>query len=189
MASAHSRCQRPQPRVIVPGTCSAQDNPGQTPSDAIVLFNGQDLSRWRTEKGERAGWKVENGYVEVVAKSGDTFTRDEYGDVQLHVEWETPGLVKGEIPGYGNSGVFLFGVYEVQVFESSQRPDIIYADGQAGAIYGQYPPLVNASRKPGKWQVFDILFTAPRFRGGKLAEPAYVTVFHNGLVIHNHTGS
>lgn len=177
--------KRPQPRVIAPSTCSTQGTPGQPPSDAVVLFNGNHLSQWQTEKGGPAAWKVENGYTEVVPRAGDILTRDQFGDIQLHVEWRTPGLVRGESPGYGNSGIFLFGVYEVQVFESSR--DLIYADGQAGAIYGQYPPLVNASLKPGDWQVFEILFTAPRFEGGKLATPAYLTVLQNGAVIHNHT--
>lgn len=178
--------KRPHPQIIAPGTCSTQDRPGRPPSDAIVLFGGSDLSKWRSEKGEAAGWKVENGYVEVVPKTGDIFTREDFGDIQLHVEWATPASAQSENPSWGNSGVFLYGVYEVQVWDSYQTNNI-YADGQAGAVYGQYPPLVNASRKPGEWQEFDILFSVPRFAGGKLQTPAYLTVIHNGVAIHNHT--
>jgi hypothetical protein len=177
--------KRPQPTKITAGTCSTQDNPGLPPSEAEVLFDGKDLAKWRTAKGDPAAWKVEDGYMEVVPKSGDIYTREEFGDMQLHVEWRTPAPLKPGNEWQGNSGVFLFGVYEVQVFESSRN--LIYADGQAGAIYGQYPPLVNPSREPGEWQVFDILFNAPRFTDGKLGTPAYVTVLQNGVVVHNHT--
>ena len=177
---------RPQPGMVKPATCSAQNDPGQPPSDAIVLFDGKDLSKWRTLTSERpARWKVENGYMEVTPGAGDIATRDEFGDIQLHVEWRTPAPMKPGNEWQGNSGVFLFGLYELQVFESSRN--LIYADGQAGAIYGQYPPLVNASRMPGEWQTFDVIFTAPRFDGDKLRTPAYETVFQNGVVIHNHT--
>jgi hypothetical protein len=177
--------KRPQPRKITAGTCSTPDNPGLPPSDAEVLFGGRDLSNWRTERGAPAAWRVEDGYMEVVPKTGDIYTREEFGDIQLHVEWRTPTPLKAGNVWQGNSGVFLYGVYEVQVFESSRN--LIYADGEAGAIYGQYPPLVNPSREPGHWQVFDIIFNAPRFKDGKLQTPAYVTVLQNGVVIHNHT--
>ncbi|HZP02521.1 MAG TPA: DUF1080 domain-containing protein [Terriglobia bacterium] len=178
--------KRPHPQIVTPGTCGTQDHPGRPPSDAVVLFDGTDLSKWRSEKGQPAAWKVENGYMEVVPKTGDLFTREDFGDIQLHVEWSTPAGAQGENPSWGNSGVFLYGVYEVQVWDSYHTNNI-YADGQAGAVYGQYPPLVNASRKPGEWQEFDILFSVPRFAGGKLQTPPYLTVFHNGVVIHNHT--
>ena len=176
--------KRPQPRKVTASTCSTQDKPGRPPSDAEVLFDGKDLARWRSENGSPAAWKVENGYMEVVPKSGDIYTRENFGDIQLHVEWRTPAPLRSETEWQGNSGVFLYGLYELQVFESSRN--LIYADGQAGAIYGQYPPLVNPSRDPGEWQVFDILFNVPKFKDGKLQTPAYVTVFQNGVAIHNH---
>jgi len=177
--------KRPQPRVITPGTFSRQDAPGQPPSDAVVLFDGRDLSKWKSAKDGPAPWKLGQGYVEVVPKSGDILTREEFGDCQLHLEWRTPTPPEDEGQDRGNSGVFLMGLYEIQVLNSFQNRT--YADGHAGAIYGQYPPLVNASRRPGEWQVYDIIFTAPRFKDGKLATPAYVTVMHNGVLVHNHT--
>ncbi len=177
--------KRPQPRAITPGTFSTQNAPGKPPSDAVVLFDGRDLSKWRSVKHGPAPWKLGKGYVEVVPESGDILTREEFGDCQLHVEWRTPAPPKGEGQDRGNSGVFLMGLYEIQVVNSYQNRT--YADGHAAAIYGQYPPLVNASRKPGEWQVYDIIFTAPRFKDGKLQTPAYVTVMHNGVLVHNHT--
>ena len=176
---------RPQPPVITPGTFSTQDTPGKPPSDAIILFDGTDLSKWRKEKGEPAGWKVENGYMVVTPKAGDIFTKDEFGDCQLHIEWSAPNPPKGESQGRGNSGIFFMTLFELQVLDSYQN--ITYPDGQAAALYGQYPPLVNASRKPGEWQVYDVIFTAPRFSGSKLETPAYITVMHNGVFVHNHT--
>jgi hypothetical protein len=178
--------KRPQAPVITPGTCSTQSKPGLPPSDAIILFDDKDLSQWQTEKGGAAPWKVEKGYLEVVPKSGDIYTREKFGDIQLHVEWSEPVTPPGKTPPWGNSGVFLYGAFEVQVWDS-YRSQYIYADGQAGAIYGQYPPLVNASRKAGEWQEYDILFSPPRFKDGKLVTPAYVTAFQNGVVIHAHT--
>ena len=177
--------KRVRPRAVTSGTFSTQDAPGQPPSDAIVLFNGANLSKWRSVKGEPAAWKVENGYMEVAPKSGDIMTRDEFGDCQLHIEWRAPSPPKGEGQGRGNSGVFLLGQYEIQVLDSFESPT--YADGQAAAIYGQYPPLVNASRKPGEWQVYDVVINAPRYKDGKIETPAYATVFHNGVVVHHHT--
>jgi hypothetical protein len=176
--------KRPQPVKITAGTCSTQEHPGLPPSDAEVLFDGKDLTKWRGARGGPAGWKVLAEGIEVVPKSGDIYTREEFGDIQLHIEWRTPTPLKPGGEWQGNSGVFLFGVYELQVFESSRN--LIYADGQAGAIYGQYPPLVNPSRQPGEWQAYDVVFNAPRFKDGKLQTPAYVTVFQNGVVIHNH---
>jgi hypothetical protein len=176
--------KRPQPKKVRAGTCSTQDAPGLPPSDAIILFDGKDLSQWRTANGGPAGWKVQDGYAEIVPKSGDIYTREEFGDIQLHVEWRTPSPLKADNSWQGNSGVFLYGYYEVQVFESSRN--LIYADGQAGALYGQYPPLVNPSREPGEWQTFDIIFMVPKFKNGKLETPAYFTVLQNGVVVHNH---
>jgi hypothetical protein len=178
---------RPQPPVIWPGWFSTQEAPGEPPSDAIILFDGKDLSKWVSVKdGGPARWKVENGYMEVVAGTGDIQTVEEFGDCQLHIEWAAPAEVRGEGQGRGNSGVFLMGRYEIQVLDCYENPT--YADGTTAAIYGQYPPLVNACRKPGEWQVYDIIWLAPRFdENGNLIRPAYVTVFHNGVVVHYHT--
>lgn len=179
---------RPQPRVIDPGTASSQDQPGRPPSDAIVLFDGKDLSKWRDVNGNPSGWKIEDGAMIVPAKGtpggGTIFTKDEFGDCQLHIEWTAPTPPMGDSQGRGNSGVLFFNRYEVQVLDSYKNPT--YADGGAAALYGQYPPLVNATRKPGDWQVYDILFTAPKFEGDKLVKPAYATVMHNGVYVHNH---
>ena len=172
---------RPRPPVVTPGS-----EPGRPPSDAIVLFDGKDLSKWVTlVKGQptEPKWKVENGYMEVVDKAGGIQTKEKFGDMQLHLEWASPAEVKGNSQARGNSGVLLMGHYEVQVMDSYDNPS--YADGQAGAIYGQTPPLVNACRKPGEWQTYDIVFEAPKFDGEKLVKPGYVTLFQNGVLIHN----
>ncbi|MEW5900336.1 MAG: DUF1080 domain-containing protein [Acidobacteriota bacterium] len=154
------------------------------PSDAVVLFDGKDLSQWEDGKAGPAKWKVESGYMEVVAKTGSIRTKRGFGDCQLHVEWATPAAVSGEGQGRGNSGVFLMDIYEVQVLDSYENQT--YADGMAAAIYGQYPPLVNACRKPGEWQSFDINFHRPRFDAeGKAVSPARMTVFHNGVLVHD----
>jgi hypothetical protein len=172
---------RPLPPVVDPGPAG---QPATVPSDAIVLFSGEDLSSWEDGKSGPAGWKVENGYMEVVAKRGSIRTKNGFGDCQLHVEWATPAAVSGESQERGNSGVFLMDTYEVQVLDSYNNRT--YADGQAAAIYGQYPPLVNASRKPGEWQTFDIVFHRPRFDAkGQLTEPARMTIFHNGILVHD----
>lgn len=178
---------RPRPEVITPGTESSQDEPGRPPSDAVVLFDGKDLSRW--VKPARAGakdptWKVENGYMECVPHTGGLQTKGKFGDMQLHVEWASPKEIDGKSQDRGNSGIMLMGLYELQVLDSYDNPT--YADGQAGSIYGQYPPLVNASRKPGEWQTYDVAFEAPKFDGDKLVKPAYITVFQNGVLIQNH---
>src|SRR5947209_9292968 len=175
---------RPQPTIVTPGTFSTEQTPGAPPSDAIVLFNGTDLSKWQTEKGDPAGWTIGSGAMVVAAGKGAIRTKDEFGDCQLHVEWSAPSPPKGTGQDRGNSGVFLMSKYEIQVLDSYQNQT--YPDGQAAAIYGQFPPLVNASRKPGEWQVYDIVFTAPRFKGDVVEQPAYVTVIHNGIVVHDH---
>ena len=178
---------RPRPDVITPGTESSQDKPGRPPSDAIVLFDGKDFSKWTTMvKGQptEPKWKLQDGYMEVVDGAGSINTRDKFGDMQLHVEWSEPLDVKGKSQERGNSGILLMGKYEIQVLDSYESQT--YADGQAAAIYGQYPPLVNAMRKPGEWQMYDIFFEAPRFDGDKLVKPAYVTVVHNGVLVQNH---
>jgi len=178
---------RPQPTVVTPGEPSTQEKVGTAPSDATVLFGGTDLSKWKMEKdGGEAAWKVENGYIEVVPKTGYMMTREEFGpDFQLHVEFATPNPPSGDSQGRGNSGVFLFGKYEIQVLDSYQNPT--YADGGATAIYGYMPPQVNASRPPGVWQTYDIIVEGPRFADNKLVKPLVVTVLHNGVVTQNHT--
>jgi hypothetical protein len=175
---------RPVPPVVDPGSASTQDSPGHPPSDAVVLFDGTDLSKWQHKDGTPAKWKVENGYAEVVAKTGFIYTKQSFGDCQLHVEFREPTPPHGESQERGNSGVFLMGLYEVQVLDSYENKT--YADGQASALYGQYPPLVNASRPPGQWQWYDIVFHGPRFDAdGKLLRPARVTVFHNGVFVQD----
>jgi hypothetical protein len=178
--------ERPQPPIVTPGKASTDEQAGTAPSDAAVLFDGKDLSKWKMDKdGSEAAWKVENGYIEVVPKTGYMVTKEEFGpDVQLHIEFATPPPV-GDGQGRGNSGVFFYGKYEIQVLDSYENPT--YPDGQATGIYGYMPPQVNASRPPGQWQTYDILFEGPRFADGKLAKPAVVTVLHNGVVTQNHT--
>ena len=179
---------RPYPPAVTPGS-----TPGAPPSDAIILFDGKDLSKWAQHGRNNGGkdvapaWKVENGYFEIAPRSGDMFTREKFGDCQLHIEWMEPATVKGFSQERGNSGVYMMGRYETQVLDSYQQPT--YADGQAGAIYGQWPPLVNPIRKPGEWNVYDILFEAPRFEGDKVARPAYFTTLFNGVMVHNHKES
>ncbi len=163
----------PEPSIIDPGSDTVP------PSDAIVLFDGRSLSAW--EEGDK--WKIEDGVA--VSQNGDIVSKQSFGDCQLHMEWATPTLIEGEGQGRGNSGVYLMSQYEVQILDSYENTT--YYDGQAGSIYKQWPPLVNASRKPGQWQSYDIIFEAPRFdSGGKLQRPGYVTVLHNGVVIQNH---
>lgn len=172
--------ERPHPPVVDPGPAPAQ---GAVPADAILLFGGkpEHLANWRGGGGD-AKWEVADGAMQVNG-SGDIQTREEFGDCQLHVEWASPAKVEGSSQGRGNSGVFFFGRYEVQVLDSYEN--VTYADGQAAALYGQYPPLVNACRRPGEWQSYDIVFRAPRFdAGGKLLAPAMITVLHNGIVVH-----
>ena len=176
--------KRPQPRVIDPGTASTQDTPGRSPSDAIVLFDGTDTSQWEKAGGGPVGWQIVDGVMEVVPRTGSIVSKESFGDCHLHVEWASPTVVKGNSQGRGNSGVFLLSKYEIQVLDSYDN--VTYADGHTGAIYGQYPPLVNATRAPGEWQIYDIFFIAPRFDGDKLVSPAYVTVIHNGVLLHLH---
>ncbi len=180
----HDR-NRPQPKVVTPATPSSQEQPGRAPSDAIVLFDGHDLSQWVAMDGKPTKWIVRDGYMQCMRGSGDIRTLENFGDCQLHVEWATPNPPHGEGQGRGNSGVFFgFGRYEVQVLDSYHSKT--YADGSAGAVYGQYPPLVNVCLPPGQWQTYDILFTAPRFDAhGKLLSPARITAFQNGVLIQN----
>jgi len=172
---------RPKPRVVTPGATFSQGVPA--PSDAVVLFDGTDFSKWQGQRGDEVKWKLENGYMETT-KTGRIRTKDEFGDFQLHLEFATPAKVEGSGQGRGNNGVNIFGRYEIQVLDSYQNET--YADGQAAAIYGQTPPLVNASRPPGEWQTYDIIFEGPRWDdAGKLVKKAYLTVLHNGVVVHH----
>jgi hypothetical protein len=172
---------RPQPRIVTPGA-----TPGAAPSDATVLLGaGTDASAWQMSADKSpVSWPMKDGVLQ--SAKGMIETKAEFSDFQLHVEFATPKEVKGTGQGRGNSGVFLLGAFEVQVLDSYQNQT--YPDGQAAAMYGQYPPLVNASRPPGEWQSYDIVFTAPRFNAsGAVEKPAVVTVFHNGVVVHNAT--
>jgi len=176
---------RPHPPVVIPGATA-----GAAPSDAVVLFDGRDLSKW-AQHGTGADsnklldpkWPVRAGYFETGAQTGSLYTRESFGDMQLHVEWASPTVIEGNSQGRGNSGIFAMGLYEIQVMDSYNNKT--YADGQAGAIYGQWPPLANVARKPGEWQTYDIVFEAPRFENGKVVKPAFQTVFWNGVIIHN----
>jgi hypothetical protein len=177
---------RPQPKVVTPPKQFSQG--ADAPSDAVVLFDGKDFSKWQAANGGEVKWKIENGYMEVVPRTGIIRTRDEFGDFQLHLEFATPAMVnpKEKGQGRGNNGVNIFGQYEIQVLDSYQNET--YADGMAGALYGQYPPLVNASRPPGEWQTYDVVFEGPRWDdSGKLTRKASATVLHNGVIIHNKT--
>jgi hypothetical protein len=181
---------RPHPPKVTPGENTNWD----APSDAIILFDGKDFSHWQKAKqvmptgpvaqpGE-IGWKLENGYMEVVPGSGDIMTKEKFGDIQIHVVFANPAEIRGNSQNRGNSGIFLQGRYEVQVLDGWNNPT--YADGQLGAIYGQWPPLQNPARKPGEWQTYDIVFEAPKMDGDKVLKPAYETVFLNGVLMHNH---
>ena len=174
--------KRPHPPAVTPG-----DLPGAPPSDAIVLFNGRDLSQWAQRDRNGAPTEPTWNVATVTSRPAkDRLTRASFGDVQLHVEWATPAIIAGNSQGRGNSGVFLWACYEIQVLDSYNNPT--YADGQAGAMYGQWPPLANVARRPGEWQSYDIVFEAPRFENGKLVKPAFQTVFWNGVIVHNRKG-
>jgi hypothetical protein len=163
---------RPAPPKVTPGQPPAV----AAPSDAVALFDGKDLSQWKP-----SGWKVEKG--ELIAVSGELTTNQTFGDCQLHLEWQAPDPPQGQMFDRGNSGVMLMGLFEIQIYDSYTEK--LYPDGQAASVYGQTPPMVNACRKPGQWQSFDIVFFAPVFKDGKLEKPAYVTVLHNGLLVHH----
>jgi hypothetical protein len=175
---------RPQPPIVTPPVGN-QSAPDAAPSDAVVLFDGKDLSHWRTGDGAPISWKLVDGVMEVVKGAGDITSREEFGDCQLHLEFMTPAVVHGDGQGRGNSGLFFHGIYEIQILDNYNNPT--YPDGTVGAVYAQTPPMVNPSRKPGTWQTYDIVWNAPRFDGDKLVKPAYVTVIHNGIVTQNHT--
>lgn len=169
----------PVPEIVTPG------NGTQPPSDAIILFDGSDLSKWKSEKSSTPTWRVADGVMTAVPDSGGILTKQGFGDCQLHVEFRTPFPAKGEGQDRGNSGVYLQNRYEVQVLDSYDNRT--YSNGQAGSIYKQYIPLVNVCRKPGEWQTYDIIFTAPRFNAdSSLHTPGFLTVLQNGVLIQNH---
>ena len=176
--------KRPQPTVVTP-PLGSQGTPATPPADATVLFDGKDMSKWQSGNGGPISWKVVDGAMEVVGGAGGITTRQQFGDCQLHVEWRTPTPPRGDSQGRSNSGIFLMNVYEIQVLDCYNNPT--YADGTAGAVYGQTPPLVNATRKPGEWQTYDIFFNAPVYDGNKLTKPGYVTIVLNGVLVQNHT--
>ncbi|QEH36817.1 hypothetical protein OJF2_54020 [Aquisphaera giovannonii] len=174
---------RPRPQVVEPGG-PAPATPAPPPGDAVVLFDGKALDAWQTPEGKPAGWKVSDGHFEVTPGSGAIRTKAAFGDVQLHVEWASPSPPRGVGQDRGNSGIFLMGQFEIQVIDSYKADT--YADGMAGAIYGQYSPLANATRPPGEWQAYDIAFRRPRFDpSGKLQSPPRITVFLNGVLVQN----
>ncbi len=169
----------PEPRIVTPGKMNA------APSDAIVIFDGNNLDAFTDLSGNPASWTIEDGVMTVKPGTGDIQTRQYFGDIQLHMEWRSPKVIESEGQGRGNSGVFLQSRYEVQILDSYKNRT--YSNGQAGAVYKQYMPLVNASVAPGAWEVYDIIFRAPRFnKDGIKTSSAYITVIHNGIVIQNH---
>jgi hypothetical protein len=178
--------KQPLPPVVTPGEGAGFAAP---PSDAVVLFDGSEESfkaNWTDTKGNPSQWKIVDGALESVKRAGYIQTKGNFGSCQLHVEWAAPVKVSGDGQGRGNSGVFLMGQYEVQVLDSYENQT--YADGQAGALYGRSKPLVNASRKPGEWQSYDIIFHRPVFdEQGKVVRRATFTVLHNGVLIQDHT--
>jgi hypothetical protein len=174
----------PVVRIITPA-----EKPSDAPSDAIILFDGKNLDQWASAKdGGAAKWTLKDGAVSVAPGTGDIKTKKEFGDFQLHIEWRTPSEVDPKVTGQGrgNSGIFLQERYEVQVLDNYNN--VTYSNGQAGSIYKQAIPLVNACKKPGEWQTYEIIYTAPRFnKEGRVIIPAYVTVIHNGAIVQNHT--
>ncbi len=171
----------PEPKVITPGSV-----PSAPPSDAIILFDGTGLNDWVQIDGAAPKWNVADGAMTVVKGTGDIKTKQTFGDIQLHIEWRTPEKIEGEGQGRGNSGIFFCEKYELQVLDSYNNRT--YSNGQAGSIYKQSIPMVNASNPPGVWQTYDVVFLAPRFNNdGSLKTPGRITVFHNGVLIHHDT--
>ncbi len=175
----------PQPEVVAPGNIACNEAV-PAPSDADVLFDGKDLSSWKGGKSEEAQWIVSEGVFTVKKGTGAIETKKHYRDFQLHLEWKVPVSITGSGQGRGNSGVFLQGIYEIQVLDNYENKT--YANGQAGSIYKQTAPLVNAMKKPGEWNVYDIIFTAPTFKAdGTYRTYPFVTVIHNGVIVQNNT--
>lgn len=174
--------ERPNPPVVTPAPTFSHH--AAAPADAVVLFDGTNLDQWARGNGEEAKWNISAGYMEVTRGGGDIQTKEKFGDFQLHIEWASPETVRGESQGRGNSGVFLHGLFEVQVLDS--HDNVTYADGQAGSLYGQWPPLNNAMKKPGEWNSYDIIFEGPRWDdAGEMTRKASVTLIHNGVVLHH----
>ena len=175
----------PQPPVVTPGKTISNASMSP-PSDAIVLFDGTDLLQWQRPDGNAAGWKVHDGVMTVDKSTGDIQTKAEFNDFQLHLEWCVPENITGESQARGNSGVFMQGLYEVQILDNYNNET--YVNGQAGSIYKQSPPLVNPIRKPGEWNTYDIIYTAPTFtKDGKYRTPPVITVLFNGVLVQNQT--
>jgi hypothetical protein len=169
----------PVPKVISPGVKSSD-----APSDAVVLFDGKNTSGWTQVSGKDFSWKIDSGFMMVNPDSGDIKTKQGFGSCQLHIEWRTPFLVKGESQGRGNSGIFFMSRYELQVLDNYNNRT--YSNGQAGSIYKQRMPLVNACRPPGEWQSYDVIFTAPQFNADSTVKSAArITVLHNGILVQN----
>jgi len=178
---------RPQPKVVTPGTFSTPQQPGKPPSDAIILFDGKDLLKWEADKpeGGPTKWIVnKDGAMECTPGSGYIRTKEKFGDCQLHIEWAAPKDVKGDSQGRGNSGIFPMGLFEVQVLDNFNNPT--YADGFAASVYGVNPPAANPLRAPGEFQVVDIIFRRPIYKDGKCLDPGYMTVFINGVLVQDH---
>lgn len=172
---------KPEPAIVSPGK-----DISDPPSDAIILFDGRNLDSWTDARGEAARWTVGNGSMTVAKGTGDVKTKQTFGDIQLHIEWRSPEKVEGDGQGRGNSGIFFCELYELQVLDSYNNRT--YSNGQAGSIYKQSMPMVNASRRPGEWQTYDAVFITPKFNpDGTLNAPGHITVFHNGILIHHHT--
>ena len=182
--AVHDR-NRPQPTIVTPGTFSSQEQAGKPPSDATILFDGTDLSKWLNSKNAPAEWLVKDGHMEVKPGTGEIHTKAQFGDLQLHLEWAAPTEIKGDSQGRGNSGIFLPGGLEIQVLDCYNNPT--YSDGTAGGYYGINPPMANALRPPGQYQVYDIVFRRPVYRDGKVLDAGYVTVFVNGVLVQDHT--
>lgn len=177
---------RPQPKVVTPGTFSSAEQAGKPPSDAVVLFDGTDFSHWESAKdGGPAKWLIKDGVMQVDPSTGDLRTKDKFGDCQLHIEWAAPSEPKGDSQGRSNSGIFLMGLVEIQVLDSYHN--VTYADGHAGAVYSVNPPMANAIRPPGEFQVYDIVFRRPIYDEGHVVDPGYVTLFVNGVLVQDHT--
>ena len=173
---------RPQPTVVTPAANFSQQ--AQPPADAIVLFDGTNLSKWESSRGDQSDWKTADGYLESVRGAGNIRTKDKFPDFQLHLEFATPSPPHGSGQSRGNSGLLINGMYEIQILDSYDSKT--YPDGQCGALYGQTPPLVNASKAPGEWQSYDVIFESPRWsEDGAVQKKANVTVIHNGVVLHH----
>jgi hypothetical protein len=175
---------RPAPPIITPGTESTSDKAGKAPSDAIVLFDGNDMSNWVPERGDQMRCILKDGHMEPTARAGGLKTKQSFGSCQLHLEFATPTPARGTSQGRGNSGVFIMSTYEVQILDSYDNKT--YPDGQCGALYGRNVPLVNVCRKPGEWQSYDIIFHRPIFNGNEVTKKATFTIFQNGVLIQDH---